>query len=135
MPVLASSGGSAGVAAVRMAVPRHCERSRGRQRVWEEDPMAESKSSQAFPVHGGQILDKVKELIHEGNVRRIVIKRGDRTVLELPLTVGTVGALLAPWLAAVGALAAFVTDCTIEVERTEEPESAHTQGLDVTPPP
>ena len=97
--------------------------------------MAESNSSQAFQVHGGQILDKVKELIHEGNVRRIVIKQGDHTVVELPLTVGAIGALLAPWLAAVGALAAFVTDCTIEVERTEAPATAADRVVDVAPPP
>ena len=97
--------------------------------------MAEQTPHQAFQVHGGQIVDKVKELIHEGNVRRIVIKQGDRTVLELPLTVGAVGALLAPWLAAVGALAAFVTDCTIEVERTEAPGEATTGMLEVTSPP
>ena len=97
--------------------------------------MAEPRSNQAFQVHGGQILDKVKELIHEGNVRRMVIKQGDHTVFELPLTVGAIGALLAPWLAAVGALAAFVTDCTIEVERTEVPGEATAQVFDVTPPP
>lgn len=83
--------------------------------------MEESQTRQVFQVHGGQLLDKVKELIHEGNVRRIVIKQGDHTVLELPLTVGAVGALIAPWLAAVGALAALVTDCTIEVELKEAP--------------
>ena len=97
--------------------------------------MAEPRSSQVFQVHGGQLLDRVKELIHEGNVRRIIIKQGDHTVVELPLTIGALGAMLAPWLAAVGALAAFVTDCTIEVERTEAEGEATAQVLDVTPPP
>lgn len=68
-------------------------------------------------VDGGQIIDKVKQLVHEGNVRRIVIKQGTRTVAEFPLTAGVVGTVLAPPLAAIGALAALLTDCTIEVER------------------
>jgi hypothetical protein len=86
--------------------------------------MTEQTMSQAFQVHGDQILDKVRELIHEGNVRRISIKQDDHTVIEIPLTVGALGVVLAPWLAAVGALAAFVTDCTIEVERVTEPVEA-----------
>ena len=57
--------------------------------------------------------------LHEGNVRRIVIKQDGRTIAEFPLTVGVVGAVLAPLLAAVGALAAVLTECTIEVERTK----------------
>ncbi len=82
--------------------------------------MTDKISKETFKVQGGQILDKVKELIHEGNVRRVVIKQGDRVVVEFPVTVGAVGVLLAPWLAAVGALAAFLTDCSVEVERIEE---------------
>ncbi len=75
-------------------------------------------------VEGGQLLDEVKRLIHEGNVRRIVIKQGDRTVVEFPLALGLVGAAIAPALAAVGAMAALLTDCAIEVEREEEPGAA-----------
>lgn len=82
--------------------------------------MTDKISKETFKVQGGQILDKVKELIHEGNVRRVVIKQGDRVVVEFPVTVGAVGVLLAPWLAAAGALAAFLTDCSVEVERIEE---------------
>jgi hypothetical protein len=78
----------------------------GDRTVWE-----------SIKVEGGQLLDKVKQIIHEGNVRRIRIKQGDRVVAEFPLTVGVVGTVLAPTLAAVGALAALLTDCTIEVER------------------
>lgn len=74
--------------------------------VWEQ-----------FKVEGGQLLDRVKQLLHEGNVRRIVIKQGGRTVAEFPLTVGVIGAVGAPMLAAVGAIAALLTDCTIDVER------------------
>jgi hypothetical protein len=70
-----------------------------------------------FAVEGGQLLDRVKQLIHEGNVRRVVIAQGEHTVAEFPLTAGVVGAVLAPVLAAVGALAALLTHCTIEVER------------------
>jgi hypothetical protein len=68
---------------------------------------------------GGQVLDEVKRIIHEGNVRHVTIKRDEQTVVEFPLTVGVVGAVLAPTLAAVGAVAALVTECTIEIERTE----------------
>ena len=72
---------------------------------------------ESFKVTGDDLLRRVKEILHEGNVRRIVIKQGSRTVVEFPVTVGVVGALAAPSLAAVGALAALLTDCTIEVER------------------
>jgi len=70
-------------------------------------------------VQGGELLDRVQEFIHEGNVRRIVIKQGERTLAEFPLTAGVVGVVFAPVLAAVGALAALVTDCSIAVEREE----------------
>ncbi|HYM62311.1 MAG TPA: DUF4342 domain-containing protein [Thermoanaerobaculia bacterium] len=67
---------------------------------------------------GEKLLQKVKELIHEGNVRRIIIKNEQgHTVVEVPLTVGVIGAVVAPVLAAVGAIAALVTNCTIIVER------------------
>ncbi|MBV8163189.1 MAG: DUF4342 domain-containing protein [Candidatus Eremiobacteraeota bacterium] len=69
-------------------------------------------------VAGEDLLRKVKELIHEGNVRRISIKdKQGKTLIELPLTLGVVGAALAPALAAVGAIAALVTECTVMVER------------------
>jgi hypothetical protein len=74
-----------------------------------------------FRVTGGEILNKFKELIHEGNVRRIILKdeRG-KTFMEIPLTVGVVGAIVAPLLAAVGAIAALVSNLTIIVEKTED---------------
>lgn len=83
--------------------------------------MAESKKeSESFVVDGEQLLAKVKELVAEGNVRRIVIKdKEDKTLVELPLTIGVVGTLIAPVLAAVGAIAALVTECKIEVERRQ----------------
>jgi hypothetical protein len=72
-----------------------------------------------FRVSGGEILNKVKEIIHEGNVRRIILKdEQGKTFLEIPLTVGVVGALIAPVLAAVGAVAALASNLTIVVEKT-----------------
>jgi hypothetical protein len=72
-------------------------------------------------VVGEQLLSRVKELVHEGNVRRIIIKQEGHTILEIPLTVGVVGILALPQLAAIGALCALVSKCSIEVVRTEEP--------------
>jgi hypothetical protein len=68
-------------------------------------------------LQGSELLDKAKKIIHEGNARRVVIKQGNRVVAEFPLSAGVVGALLAPVLAAIGALIALLKDCTIEVER------------------
>jgi hypothetical protein len=77
-----------------------------------------SERQEEFKVSGEELLGKVKQLIHEGNVRRIIIKDKDsKTLIELPLTVGVVGVVLAPILAAVGAIAALVTECTILVVR------------------
>ena len=70
-------------------------------------------------VQGEHLMEQVKHLIHEGNVRRIIVKHEGQTVVELPVTVGVVGAVLAPMLAAVGAIGAILTQCTIEVERRE----------------
>lgn len=80
-------------------------------------------AKEEFKVNGEELLAKVKQLINEGNVRRIIIKnKEDKNLVELPLTVGVVGAVLAPVLAAVGAIAALVTECTIVVERdVDEP--------------
>ncbi|MBZ5497543.1 MAG: DUF4342 domain-containing protein [Acidobacteriia bacterium] len=74
---------------------------------------------ESVKVEGGELLDRVKKIVHEGNVRRIIIKQGSRSVAEFPLTVGVVGTLAAPVLAAIGAIAALLTDCSIEVERVE----------------
>lgn len=74
--------------------------------------------TEEFKLNGEELLGKVKQLIKEGNVRRIVIKNKEGKVLiELPLTIGVVGAVFAPVLAAVGAIAALVTECSILVER------------------
>ena len=75
-------------------------------------------TKEEFKVSGEKLLAKVKELIKEGNVRKITIKdKKGKTLVEFPLTIGVVGAVLAPVLAAVGAIAALVTECTISVER------------------
>lgn len=74
-----------------------------------------------FKVNGEDLLKKCKELINEGNIRRITIKNKEgKSLVEFPLTVGVVGAVLMPPLAAVGAIAALVTECTIAVEREVE---------------
>jgi hypothetical protein len=72
---------------------------------------------ESFKAEGENFVDKLTDFVHEGNVRRVVVKQGDRTVAEFPLTVGVVGAVLAPVLAAIGALVALMKECTIEVER------------------
>jgi hypothetical protein len=75
---------------------------------------------ESFKLDVNEIGDKVKDLIHEGNVRRIIVKREDEVIAEFPLTAAVVGAVLAPILAAIGAIAALVTNCAIEVERTDD---------------
>ncbi|HZJ18393.1 MAG TPA: DUF4342 domain-containing protein [Patescibacteria group bacterium] len=76
--------------------------------------------SETFKVEGGKVLDKVKDLIKEGNVRRIIIKdKKEKELIQFPLTFGVIGVALAPILAAVGAIAALITECSITVEREE----------------
>ena len=86
--------------------------------------MTEKTFWESFKVEGESIVDKVKEIVHEGNVRRVVIKQNGRSIAEFPLTAGVVGAVLAPVLAAIGALVALAKDCSIEVERTEAAKPA-----------
>lgn len=75
-------------------------------------------STEEIRIRGEELLAKVKELAHEGNVRRLIIKNDEGTTLiEVPLTVGVIGAVLLPVWAAIGAIAALATDCTIVVER------------------
>jgi Flp pilus assembly pilin Flp len=76
------------------------------------------RRTQEFTLNGDEVVAKVKELIAEGNIRRLIIKNEDgRTMLEVPLTLGLIGAALLPVLAAIGAAAALATRCTIVVER------------------
>jgi len=72
---------------------------------------------ETFKAESESVITKIKALIHEGNVRRVVIQHQGRSVAEFPLTAGVVGAVLAPVLAAIGALVALLQDCTIHVER------------------
>ena len=75
---------------------------------------------ESFTVKGEEIIKKVKEIIQEGNARKIIIKNEkDETIVEFPLTAGAVGVLIAPALAALGAIAALVTKCTVVVEKKE----------------
>ena len=84
--------------------------------------MSEGKTfTEEIKTTGEQLVSKVKELVREGNVRRIIVKDDeDKTLIEIPLTLGVVGALLLPVAAGLGAIAALVTDCTIVVERVPE---------------
>ena len=84
--------------------------------------MAMENLYEEFKVQARELVEKVRQLIHEGNVRRVII-RDDKghTFVEIPVTVGVVGVLLAPWLAALGVVAALATKCTLVVERTTPP--------------
>jgi hypothetical protein len=91
---------------------------------------------ESIKVEGGNVLDKLKELLREGNIRRVRVVQGGRTVAEFPLTVGVVGVVFAPILAAVGAVIALLQDCTIYVERAQADASAQPQeSATASPPP
>ena len=82
--------------------------------------MTERVRTEEFRVDGEELLSRIKKLVNEGNIRRITIKNKDGgTVFELPLTLGVVGALIAPQLAAIGAIAALITEATVVVEKVE----------------
>lgn len=81
------------------------------ERSWQE----------RIQVRGSDLVERVKELLREGNVRRIVVKQDGRTLIEIPVTIGAIGALVLPTLAALGVIAALVSRCTIVVERRGEP--------------
>ena len=80
-------------------------------------------STERYTISGSQLVEKIKQLIHEGNIRRVRVLHEGRTVLEIPLSVGAPAAAItfmaAPLLAALGAFAALVTECTIEVEKID----------------
>lgn len=79
-----------------------------------------SKKTDTFEVKGEDLLKKVKELIHEGNIRKIsIIDKSGKTIIVLPLTFGVVGAVILPALTAIGAIAALITECTLKVERED----------------
>ena len=84
--------------------------------------MPEEKSrTEEFKVNGEALISKIKEILHEGNIRRIIIKNNEgKTLIEIPLTIGIIGTLLLPVWAAIGAIAALAADFTIVVEKVEE---------------
>jgi len=90
------------------------------ERQLEEHTSGKKTRRQEYKVRGEKAVAKIKEVLHEGNVRHVVLKNDEgKTLIEFPVTVGVAGALLAPVWAAIGALAALVTNCKIEVERGE----------------
>lgn len=86
---------------------------------------------ESVKAEGSAVIDKLRELLHEGNIRRVRIRNGGRTIAEFPLTAGVVGAVFAPGLAAIGAIVAIAKDCTIDVER-EPATAAATTGTNET---
>ncbi len=83
-----------------------------------------STFKESFALKGEQVMNKINELVAEGNVRRIAIHdKTGKEIMSFPLTIGVVGALIAPLLAAVGAMAALIGDCSITVEREEKNET------------
>ena len=83
---------------------------------------------ESVKAEGGAVLDKLKDIVHEGNVRRVRVRQGERTLAEFPLTAGVVGAVFAPALAAIGALVALANDCSIEIEREQTSTATTTAG-------
>lgn len=81
-------------------------------------------SGEKFTVSGSELVDKIKQLIHEGNIRKVRLIHNGRTIFEIPLSIGApaaaAGILAAPVLAALGAFAALINECTIEVEKIEK---------------
>lgn len=89
-----------------------------KEEVKKEAKQEAKNTTETFKVEGDKLVSKIKELIREGNVRRIIIKdKNGEEFIQFPLTFGVVGAAVAPLLAAVGAVAALITECTITVER------------------
>lgn len=87
----------------------------------------ENMRTEEHRVRGERLVARVKELIHEGNVRRVIVKNDDgQTILEIPLTLGVVGALLLPSLVALGAIAALAADYTVVVQKEAEKKAATT---------
>ena len=84
--------------------------------------MSEEKTrTEEFAISGEKLVTTVKKLVHQGNIRRITIKNKEGTsLIDIPLSIGVVGTLLLPTLAAIGAIAALVTECTITVEKIED---------------
>ncbi|GHO82881.1 DUF4342 domain-containing protein [Dictyobacter formicarum] len=100
----------------------------------QTDPNLEQKSGygvEELQVVGEQLLARVKELVHEGNVRRIIIKQDGRSIIEFPLTLGVASIAIAPVWAALGVLGALLGQCSIEVVRTDAPAADTTSAHSV----
>jgi len=85
--------------------------------------MTDKTCWESVKTEGSAVLDRLKDIIREGNVRRVRVRQKDRTIAEFPLTAGVVGAVFAPALAAIGALLALANDCSIDIQR-EQPATA-----------
>lgn len=85
----------------------------------EQTETKETTRKEEFRINGDQLVSEIKRLVNEGNIRRISIKQGDKTLIEIPLTLGVIGIALLPVWAAIGAIAALVAECTIVVEKAE----------------
>jgi hypothetical protein len=86
----------------------------------EDGMTGPNNRTEEFQINGDEVISKLKELLHEGNIRRISIKNEEgKTLVDIPLTISVVGLLLAPQLAAIGAIAALVSKCTLVVEKSE----------------
>ena len=93
--------------------------------------MSEQTVWESIKVESGQLLDRVRHIIREGNVRRIRVRQNGSIIAEFPLTVGVVGTVFAPALAAIGAIAALLSECSIEVERVVPSPAAETKEAEV----
>ena len=90
--------------------------------------MSDTSCWESVKAEGGAMLDKLKDLLREGNIRRVRVRQRDRTIAEFPLTIGVVGAVFAPTLAAIGALIALANDCSIEIQREAVAAGAPVEG-------
>jgi hypothetical protein len=90
--------------------------------------MSKRSAWETVRLQGEQVIDEVRRIVHEGNVRRVVVKQKGQVVAEFPLTVGVVASVAAPILAAIGALVALLTECTVDLGRRKSPSPR-------TPPP
>lgn len=83
-------------------------------------PETRAAPNEQYQLTGEDVIEKIKQIVHEGNVRRVLVKNAEgHVIVEFPLTVGVVGAALVPMWAALGAIVALVTDCTIEIEKKD----------------
>ncbi len=82
--------------------------------------MTTESTREGFDLSVSNLEEKLKELLHQGNIRRLIVKKDEQVLAEFPLTAAVIGAVVAPVVAAVGAIAALVTDCKVEIERIDQ---------------